>query len=105
MRVALHRKAMQDESIHHWLPRAVMSKENVTFRLDSEKRAALDTIAAGMDRDRSYVLNEAISLYLEMHQWQLEEIQQGVAEADAGDFATEAEVTDVFARLTNGKAR
>ncbi len=75
---------------------AVMSKENVTFRLDSEKRAALDGIAAGMDRDRSYVLNEAIALYLEMHQWQLEEIQQGIAEAEAGDFASEEEVQAVL---------
>lgn len=82
-----------------------MSKENVTFRLDSEKRAALDAIAAGMDRDRSYLINEAITLYLEMHQWQIEEIQQGLAEADAGDFATEKEVQAVFSRLTNGKVR
>lgn len=82
-----------------------MSKENVTFRLDSEKRAALDAIAAGMDRDRSYLINEAITLYLEMHQWQIEEIQQGLAEADAGDFATEEAVQAVFTRLTNGKVR
>ncbi len=81
-----------------------MSKENVTFRLDSEKRAALDALAAGMDRDRSYLINEAITLYLEMHQWQIEEIRQGLAEADAGDFATEEEVSAVFARLRNGKA-
>lgn len=80
-----------------------MSKENITFRLDSDKRAALDAIAAGMDRDRSYLINEAITLYLEMQQWQIEEIQRAVAEAEAGDFATEDEVTAVFTRLTNGK--
>lgn len=80
-----------------------MSKENVTFRLDSEKREALDAIASGIDRDRSYLINEAIAIYLEMHRWQLEEIQRGVAEADAGDFATEEEVGAVFARLTSGK--
>ena len=56
------------------------------------------------DRDRSYLINEAISIYLEMHQCQVEEIQRGVSEADAGDFATEDEVNAVFARLTNGKA-
>ncbi|MBV9387095.1 MAG: hypothetical protein JOZ78_11775 [Chroococcidiopsidaceae cyanobacterium CP_BM_ER_R8_30] len=78
-----------------------MAKENITFRLDTEKRAALDVIAAGMDRDRSYVLNEAINLYLEMHQWQIQEIQRGLEEADAGDFATDEEVQAVFARLTN----
>lgn len=78
-----------------------MSKENITFRLDSEKRAALDAIAAGMDRDRSYVLNEAISIYLEMYQWQLEEINKGIVEAEAGDFATDEDVQAVFAKLTN----
>jgi predicted transcriptional regulator len=82
-----------------------MSKENITFRLDSERRAALDEIAAGLDRDRSYLINEAIALYLEMYQWQIQQIKQAVTEADAGDFATEAEVTEVFARLTNGKKR
>ncbi len=79
-----------------------MARKNVTFRLDSEKRAALDAIAAGMDRDRSYVLNEAINLYLEMHQWQIQEIQKGIEEADVGDFATDEEVQAVIARLTNG---
>ncbi|MEQ8963337.1 MAG: CopG family transcriptional regulator [Coleofasciculus sp. C2-GNP5-27] len=78
-----------------------MSKENVTFRLDPDKRAALDAIAAGMDRNLTYVLNQAINAYLEMHQWQLKEIQQGIAEADAGDFASEEEVTAVFTRLTD----
>ncbi|HEY9641222.1 MAG TPA: CopG family ribbon-helix-helix protein [Coleofasciculaceae cyanobacterium] len=82
-----------------------MSKENITFRLDSEKRAVLDALAVGMDRDRSYLINEAITLYLEMHQWQIDEIQRGIAEADAGDFATEAEVDAVFTRLTRGKVR
>ncbi|MUG95219.1 CopG family transcriptional regulator [Scytonema sp. UIC 10036] len=78
-----------------------MSKENVTFRLDSNKRVTLDAIAAGMDRDRSYVINEAINLYLEIHHWQIEEIHKGIAEADAGDFASEEEVQAVFARLTD----
>ncbi|MEQ9482372.1 CopG family ribbon-helix-helix protein [Coleofasciculus sp. F4-SAH-05] len=79
-----------------------MSKENVTFRLDPDKRAALDAIAAGMERNLTYVLNQAINAYLEMHQWQLQEIQQGITEADAGDFASEQEVSAVFTRLTHG---
>jgi predicted transcriptional regulator len=78
-----------------------MSKENITFRLDNEKRAILDTIAAGLDRDRTYVLNEAVDLYLEVYQWQIAEIEAGVAEADAGDYATDEEVQAVFAKLTN----
>ena len=78
-----------------------MAKENITFRLDSAKRATLDKIAAGIDRDRSYLLNEAVTVYLDMHQWQIEEIQQGLVEAEAGDFASEDEVQATFAKLTD----
>lgn len=81
-----------------------MSKENITFRLDSERRAVIDEIAAGLDRDRSYIINEAITLYLDLYQWQVEEIRQGVAEAEAGDFASDEDVEAVFARLTHAKA-
>ena len=79
-----------------------MSKENITFRLENEKRVILDTIAAGLDRDRTYVLNEAVDLYLEVYQWQIAEIEAGVAEADTEDFATDEEVQSVFAKLTHG---
>jgi predicted transcriptional regulator len=80
-----------------------MNKESITFRLDEGKRELLDQIATGLDRDRSYVLNSAIDLYLEVHQWQVAEIQQAIVEADAGDFATDAEVEAVFAQFTQGK--
>jgi predicted transcriptional regulator len=78
-----------------------MSKENITFRLDSDKRTTLDAIAAGIDRDRSYILNEAITAYLEMHQWQIDQIQQGLAEAEAGDFASDEDVQAMFTQLTH----
>ncbi|RAM50977.1 MAG: CopG family transcriptional regulator [Hapalosiphonaceae cyanobacterium JJU2] len=78
-----------------------MSKENITFRLDSEKRALLDTIAAGLDRDRTYILNEAVDIYLDLYKWQVAEIEAGIKEADAGDFATDEEVNTLFAKLTN----
>ncbi len=78
-----------------------MSKENITFRIDSDKKAALDAIAARINRDRSYLLNEAVAAYLEMYQSQIEEIQKGIGEADAGDFADDEEVKGTFAKLTN----
>jgi predicted transcriptional regulator len=39
-----------------------------------------------------------------MHRWQIQEIQQSLTEAAAGDFATADEVQAVFARLTHGQA-
>lgn len=78
-----------------------MSKENITFQIDKDKKAALDAIAARINRDRNYVINEALAAYLEIYQWQIEEIQKGIAEADAGDFADVREVKATFAKLTN----
>ena len=75
-----------------------MGKSTITFRLDSAKREALDTIAEVNDRDRSYVLNEAIDAYLDVHEWQVEHIKQGLRQAQAGQFATEKEVRRAFAR-------
>ncbi|MDZ8029981.1 CopG family transcriptional regulator [Nostoc sp. DedSLP04] len=78
-----------------------MSKEKITFRIDSDRKAALDASAVAMNCDRSYILNEAVATYLEMYQWQTEEIQKGIAEADAGDFADDEEVKATFTKLTN----
>jgi len=75
-----------------------MSKETITFRLDAEKRAALDEIADGLDRDRSYILNEAIDLYLEVHRWQVEHILEGARQADNEELATDEEVAEAFER-------
>ena len=44
-----------------------MSKEIITLRIDSEKRIALDRLAQGFDRDRSYILNQAIDYYLQIN--------------------------------------
>jgi len=77
-----------------------MSQESFTFLLDSEKKEALKAIAAVTDRDLTYVLNEAIASYLDIYQGLLDEINKGVAEAEAGDFASDDEVQAVFVKLT-----
>jgi len=78
-----------------------MSQESFTFLLDSEKKEALKAIATVTDRDLTYVLNEAIASYLDIYQWLLDEINKGVAEAEAGDFASDDEVKAVFVKLTD----
>ena len=79
-----------------------MSQENFTFILDSDKKEALRAIANVTDRDLTDILNEAIASYLETYQWLLDEINQGMDEAEAGDFASDDRVQAVFAKLTNG---
>jgi len=73
-------------------------KENVTFRMDVETKKALDEIAEELQRDRSYVLNEAVTAYLDVYRWQYEETLKALKEADAGNFASDEEVAAVFAK-------
>lgn len=75
-----------------------MRKKTITFRVDERKKKTLDAIAAGMVRDRSFVLNEAIDNYLDVHQWQLAHLEEGLRQAKAGNFATDSEVAAAFAR-------
>ncbi len=75
-----------------------MGKSTITFRLEQEKRDALDAIAEGTERDRTYVLNEAIEAYLDAHAWQIEHIKKGLRQAKAAKFATEGEVARALAR-------
>jgi len=75
-----------------------MKQANISFRADASKIKTLDAVAATLDRDRSYVLNEAISAYLELYQWQMDHIQEGLRQADAEEFATDKEVAKALKR-------
>lgn len=76
-----------------------MEKINVTVRINTDKVSFLDQLAKNDDRDRSYLINEAIEGYLQLRRWQLEEIQKAIREADAGEFATEKETQKAFGEL------
>jgi predicted transcriptional regulator len=77
-----------------------MEKSNVTVRLEADTIALLDQFAKCDDRDRTYLIKVAIDQYLSHRQWQIDEIKKAIAEADAGDFATEEEVQALFAKWT-----
>ena len=68
----------------------------ITFRMDDDKVQMLDDLAATMDRDRSYLINEAVDHYLEVKQWHIAETRKAIAGADAGKFAGEEEVRAFF---------
>jgi len=69
---------------------------NVTFRVAEEKKLLLDELAAAQDRDRSYIINQALDSYLEVMEWQLSHINEGLKQAEAGEFASDDEVKAAF---------
>ena len=74
-----------------------MSKESIGFRIESERRVALDELANAMNRDRTTLINEAIEAYLELHHWQFKLISKRLAAADAGEEGVGH--TEVFSKL------
>ena len=56
----------------------------LSFRTEEVTRSELDQLASKLDRNRNWVINEAINNYLELYRWQIEDIDKGLAELDAG---------------------
>lgn len=76
-----------------------MPREVMTVRVEPRTRKALDGIASALDRDRIYVVNQALQSYIDVHRWHIEHIQRGLREANAGKFAPKAEVDRVTGRF------
>lgn len=77
----------------------------LTLRLDPQLRKKLDRLSSAMNRSRSFVAGEAIREYVELNDWQIAEIKKGIAEADRGEFASEAEVEKTIRKWTGRRAR
>jgi predicted transcriptional regulator len=68
------------------------------IRLEPEIEARLAAAAVELQRDADELAAEAIAAWLDLRSWQVAEIEAALAEADAGDFASEAEVDATFRR-------
>jgi len=68
----------------------------MTVRLESELKDRLDKLADATHRSRSFLAGEAIRKFIELNEWQIQELQKAIKEADAGDFASNKEIKDVF---------
>ena len=73
-----------------------MKMNTLSFRTENEIKQKLDAIAEQQNRDRSYIINQAINYYLSLYDWQIEHIMQGVEQAKSQDFAADDEVKATF---------
>jgi predicted transcriptional regulator len=80
---------------HHLSARSsIMStiEKTISFRAVAEKIDLLDSLAAGQDRSRSYLINEAITNYIELHAYQDALVRKGLAEMRKGRVVNHEEV-------------
>ena len=72
----------------------------MTIRVPVGVKERLDRLAQTTARSKSWLAADAIRAYVELQEWQIREIEAGLREADAGEFANDEEVEAVFARWT-----
>ena len=62
-----------------------MPLKTITFRLPEEKLHELDAVAVVEQRDRSVVINEAVTQCLSLYEYHRALIEEGIRQADAGE--------------------
>jgi RHH-type transcriptional regulator, rel operon repressor / antitoxin RelB len=67
-------------------------EKTISFRAAAEKIDTLDSLAAARDRSRSYLINEAITNYIELHAYQNALVRKGLEEMREGRVVGHDEV-------------
>jgi len=74
----------------------------MTIRVDRKTKSRLEKLAKATDRTKSYLAAEAIRAYVDLNEWQIEEIKIAIKEANTGDFATDEELRAVTRKWRRG---
>ncbi len=61
----------------------------VGARVPRDVRDELDKLVKSTGRNRNALVEEALRRFIDIERWQLADIEAGLREADAGDFATD----------------
>jgi predicted transcriptional regulator len=75
-----------------------MKSATVSAKLEPSVAKKLDLLAKATARSRSFLVAEAIETYVKEQAWQIQAIQEGIKEADRGNFATDKEVKKAFGK-------
>jgi predicted transcriptional regulator len=71
----------------------------ITTRINAALKAKLEALARSTKRSKSFLAAEAIATYIELNEWQIEEINAGVAELDSGEALSEEQAEERYNRL------
>ncbi len=74
-----------------------------TIRLDEQTIEALDRLARQTDRSRSWLAANAVEEYVALNAWQIAKIEEDIAAADRGDFASDEEMKRIVTKHVRRK--
>lgn len=75
-----------------------------TLEIRPDLKLQLDHLAEESHRNENDLANEAVSLYLAQQHRIIGRIQEGLAQAQRGEFATDEDMEAFFARYTEPQA-
>lgn len=64
----------------------------LTLRVDEQTRDKLDKLAEAVHRSRSYLIYEALQHYIEVNEWQIQAIQEGLQSIENEEKTPQADV-------------
>jgi len=70
----------------------------MTIRLEPQLKSRLDKLSAATHRSKSFLAAEAVREFIELNEWQIEDIKSAIKEADADDFANKQETQIIFSK-------
>ena len=75
-----------------------MTARTINVRLPEALYKQIEELAKATARTMSFLAIDALTNYVQSESWQIRDIQEGIEEADAGEFASDQQVKAVFAK-------
>jgi predicted transcriptional regulator len=79
------------------------TEKTISFRADAQKIDALDSLAAAQDRPRSYLINEAITNYIQLHAYQDALVRKGLEDMRKGRLVSHEQVVRRLKRTSRAR--
>ena len=70
----------------------------MTLRLEPDLKRRLDDLAEATQRSKSFLAAQAIREFVDLNEWQVQEVRNALTEADREDFASDELVRDVLGK-------
>ena len=70
----------------------------MTIRLEPARKQRLDHLAEATQRSKSFLASQAIREFVDLNEWQVQEIHNALAEADNKEFASDDLVREVLGK-------
>ena len=80
-------------------------RTTLAIRLPASLKAELGALARATGRNRNALVEEAIRRLIAVEQWQIADIEAGLREAEAGDFATLEEMDQLWSKYRTPTTR